>query len=243
MTDSGEGHAAPPDPATDEEAGEIRAADLGRWLREFARLVRANRDLLTALDSAIGDADHGLNLDRGMTAVVIELDAAPRISSPATLLRTAGMTLVRTVGGASGPLYGTLLMRMAAACSAPTLSAEELAIGLRAGLDGVTARGRARPGEKTLLDALEPACAALDSALAEGTSLGVALHAARAAADAGRDATTAMVARKGRASYLGERSVGHQDPGATSMALLVTAAATSLGEPADSATAGAPGSD
>ena len=136
------------------------------------------------------------------------------------------MTLVGTVGGASGPLYGTLLLRMSTACGeAESLDLDGFALALRAGVDGVAARGKASPGDKTMLDALVPACEALDAALAGGSSPASALAQAAEAADAGRDATTPMLARKGRASYLGERSVGHQDPGATSSALLVAAAA------------------
>jgi dihydroxyacetone kinase-like protein len=149
-----------------------------------------------------------------------------------SLLKKVGMTLVSTVGGASGPLYGTLFLRMAtAAGERASLDAPEFAKALRAGLDGVVARGKAEAGDKTMFDALAPAVDALDGALASGASLAEALRAATAAAEAGRDATTAMLARKGRASYLGERSVGHQDPGATSVTLLVEAAAAAFGPP------------
>lgn len=208
----------------------IDAAAIARWLREAARLVHQERDSLTALDSAIGDADHGLNLDRGFSAVVAELDAAGNGSTtPAAVLKSAGMKLVSTVGGASGPLYGTLFLRMAGAAGASeSLDANGFAGALRAGLDGVRARGKADLGDKTLVDALEPACLAAESAVSAGEGLGSMLEAAATAAAAGRDATVPMLARKGRASYLGERSVGHQDPGATSMALLLRAAADSL---------------
>jgi dihydroxyacetone kinase-like protein len=197
------------------------------WLELFAEEVAANVDLLTQLDSAIGDADHGANLNRGMTAVVATpVDAG---APPGVLLKTTGITLVSTVGGASGPLYGTLFLRMAgSAGDADALAPTAFAAALRAGLEGVVARGRAQAGDKTMYDALAPACDALDKALSEGASFDDALAAASAAADAGRDATTPMLARKGRASYLGERSVGHQDPGATSTALLVSAAARTL---------------
>ena len=203
---------------------------LARWIREFARLVAANKDLLTQLDAAIGDADHGANMDRGMTAVTAALDGELPASATA-LLKKVGMTLVSTVGGASGPLYGTLFLRMAtAAADRESLDGPVFAAALRAGLDGVVQRGKAQAGDKTMVDALAPAVDALDGALAGGAQLGAALRAATAAAQAGRDATTAMLARKGRASYLGPRSVGHQDPGATSAALLVAAAATALTE-------------
>jgi phosphoenolpyruvate---glycerone phosphotransferase subunit DhaL len=210
--------------------GDVDLDTLQRWLRTFAASVAEQRDALTALDAAIGDADHGANMHRGMTAVVEGLDATPA-ADPAALFKQTGMTLVKSVGGASGPLYGTLFLRMAPATGgAATLDPETFAKALRAGLEGVVARGKAEPGDKTMVDALTPALDALDAALASGRSPAEALRAASAAADEGRDATTPMVARKGRASYLGERSAGHQDPGATSAALLVAAAATAVAE-------------
>jgi phosphoenolpyruvate---glycerone phosphotransferase subunit DhaL len=200
-------------------------AVLAQWVRTFAALVAENKDTLTELDAAIGDADHGANMDRGMTAAVAAIEQAPPATGGA-LLTKVGMTLVSTVGGASGPLYGTLFLRMGSALGeAVTLSPDAFATAMRAGLDGVVARGKAEPGDKTMYDALAPAVDALDAALADGLSLHDGLQRARVAADAGRDATVPMLARKGRASYLGERSVGHQDPGATSAALLVEAAA------------------
>jgi phosphoenolpyruvate---glycerone phosphotransferase subunit DhaL len=210
-------------------ADPITTADLTAWLREFARTVHDQRDHLTELDSAIGDADHGSNMDRGLAAAVEAVDD----SAPATagaLLKKVGTTLVSTVGGASGPLYGTLFLRMGATLGEDdAVTPQQLAAALRAGLEGVAARGRAEVGDKTMLDALTPAVDALDAALADGAALPAALAAARDAAERGRDATTPLQARKGRASYLGERSVGHQDPGATSVALLVAAATTALG--------------
>jgi len=209
----------------------VDAAALGRWIREFAHRVSEQKDQLTALDSAIGDADHGANMDRGLTAVVAALDANPPAGA-AALLKATGMTLVSTVGGASGPLYGTLFLRMAGPAGAAgdgPLDPVTFAASLRAGLDGVVARGKAVAGDKTMFDALAPACDALEAALAGGAPLAEALAEAAKAADAGRDATTPMLARKGRASYLGERSIGHQDPGATSVALLVAAAVATLG--------------
>ena len=200
---------------------------LEAWVREFARSIAEHKDELTELDSAIGDADHGANMDRGMSAAVAAIDASPP-ADPAALLKQVGMTLVSKVGGASGPLYGTFFLRMAGALGPDPADDETFARALRAGLDGVVARGKAEPGDKTMLDALAPACDALDAALAEGRPLGAALTAAAAAAGAGRDATVPLVARKGRASYLGERSAGHQDPGATSTALLLDAAVTAL---------------
>ncbi|WP_199515356.1 dihydroxyacetone kinase subunit DhaL [Nucisporomicrobium flavum] len=204
------------------------AAAVAAWLREFARLIAENKELLTELDSAIGDADHGTNMDRGMTAVLTALDGAA--GTPGALLKRTGMTLVSTVGGASGPLYGTAFLRMAtAAGDADSLDAEGFAKVLRAGLDGVVARGKAEIGDKTMIDALTPAVDALDAALADGQPLGEALRAAVRGAEQGREATIPLVARKGRASYLGERSAGHQDPGATSVTMLVAAAAKALG--------------
>ena len=203
----------------------VDAAALTAWVREFARLVHEQRDTLTQLDAAIGDADHGANLDRGMTAVVAALEAQPP-DDPAAVLKTVATTLIKTVGGASGPLYGTFFLRAAGALDGGDGAA--LARAVRAGLGGVAARGKAEAGDKTMLDALIPACDALDEALAAGKPLGEALNTAAEAAARGRDATEPLVARKGRASYLGERSAGHLDPGAASATLLVEAAATAL---------------
>jgi dihydroxyacetone kinase-like protein len=211
---------------------------LERWIREFAGQVAAHKELLTQLDAAIGDADHGANMNRGMTAVVAALDGSPPANA-ALLLKQVGMTLVSTVGGASGPLYGTFFLRMATASGEVTsLDGQAFAKALRAGLEGVVSRGKAEAGDKTMYDALAPAVEALEGALSAAAPLTAplteglteALRSATRAAEDGRDATIAMLARKGRASYLGERSVGHQDPGATSAALLVAAAATALAQ-------------
>jgi dihydroxyacetone kinase-like protein len=209
----------------------ISAVDLSLltgWVREFARVIGENAQLLTDLDAAIGDADHGINMDRGMTAVLVALDeTAP--SDMSALCKQVGMTLVKSVGGASGPLYGTFFLRMAAALSAGEgVDAAEFAKALRAGVEGVVQRGRAEAGDKTMFDALAPALDALDAALASGSGLAAGLADAAVAAENGRDATELMVARKGRASYLGQRSVGHVDPGATSAAMLVAAAASAF---------------
>lgn len=198
------------------------------WLREFARLVTENAQYLSDLDAAVGDADHGINMERGMAAVIAALDEAPPADLP-DLFKKVGMTLVSSVGGASGPLYGTLFLRMGPAFGADAPGAAEFAKALRAGVDGVVTRGRAEAGDKTMFDALAPALDALDGALAAGAELAPALQEAAAAAERGRDATESMIARKGRASYLGQRSVGHIDPGATSSAMLITAAATAFG--------------
>ena len=201
----------------------VTTAVLERWVRSFAALVAENRDYLTELDAAIGDADHGANMDRGMSAAVAALDDNPPATAGA-LLSKVGITLVSTVGGASGPLFGTLFMRMGASLGdADEVSAADFAAALRAGLGGVVDRGKAGAGDKTMYDALAPAVDALDAALADDVPLEAALNAAGAAAATGRDATTPMLARKGRASYLGERSVGHQDPGATTVSLLLDA--------------------
>jgi len=184
--------------------------------------------VLTKLDAAIGDADHGSNLDRGLAATLAKLEAEPP-ADVAALLKAVGMTLVSKVGGASGPLYGTLFLRMAGPAAGADLDTATLGRMLRAGLEGVVARGKAEAGDKTMYDALAPACDAYDAAVAAGASLTDALAAAARAAEEGRDATVPMQARKGRASYLGERSIGHLDPGATSTALLVAAAARTLG--------------
>lgn len=202
----------------------ISVEDLKEWLGEFARLIFEHRDVLTDLDAAIGDADHGNNMSRGMAAVVADLSG----TTVAALAKRAGMTLVSSVGGASGPLYGTFFLRFASAAGEVNeLDASSFAVAMRAGLDGLVSRGKAEVGDKTMVDALAPAVAALERNRAQPLSAG--LDAARQAADEGRDATVAMVARKGRASYLGDRSVGHQDPGATSAALLIRAASTTLG--------------
>jgi dihydroxyacetone kinase-like protein len=200
---------------------------LDEWVRTFAALIAENRDHLTELDAAIGDADHGSNMDRGMKAVVAALDDARPVTAGA-LFSKVGMTLVSTVGGASGPLFGTLFLRMGSSFGdAEQASPQQLAAALRAGLEGVVARGKAEAGDKTMYDALAPAVDALEGALSGQATVAEALKRAFEAAMVGRDATTPMLARKGRASYLGERSVGHQDPGATSVALLLQAASES----------------
>jgi phosphoenolpyruvate---glycerone phosphotransferase subunit DhaL len=206
----------------------VTTAAFDAWVRRFAELIAQERDHLTELDSAIGDADHGTNMDRGMKAAVAALDET-RPTGVGPLLSKVGMTLVSTVGGASGPLYGTLFLRMGTTLGdVPDVSPEQVAAALRAGLDGVVARGKAVAEDKTMYDALAPAVDALEAGLKDGQDLASALEGAQEAADAGRDATVPMLARKGRASYLGERSVGHQDPGATSVALLVSTAADTL---------------
>lgn len=200
----------------------VTTGDLVAWIRAFREAVQQHKDELTRLDSEIGDADHGSNMARGLDAVVAKLDAAP--ASPTELFKTVGMTLVSTVGGASGPLYGTLFLRMGPALAeADPVDATALGAALRAGVDGVIARGKAEVGDKTMIDALSPALDAWDSAARDGASPAAAARAAAEAAARGRDATEPLVARKGRASYLGERSAGHLDPGAASATLLLEA--------------------
>jgi dihydroxyacetone kinase-like protein len=202
----------------------VSTASLEEWVRAFARLVAENRDHLTDLDAAIGDGDHGANMDRGMRAAVAAIDET-KPETAAVLFTKVGMTVVSTVGGASGPLFGTLFLRMGASLGdGVDVTLPEFATALRAGLDGIVARGKAEAGDKTMYDALDPAVTALDRGISDGASKADALKLALVAAETGRDATTPMLARKGRASYLGERSVGHQDPGATSIALLMAAA-------------------
>jgi phosphoenolpyruvate---glycerone phosphotransferase subunit DhaL len=204
----------------------ITVEDLASWLRSFAVSIHENTALLTELDSAIGDADHGSNMDRGMTAVVAALDSGS-FDTPDALCKKAGMTLVSSVGGASGPLYGTFFLRLGAALQGvDPIDAPAFGAALRAGVGGVLARGKADLDDKTMYDALAPAVDAYDAASGGGTAS--ALAAAAVAAAAGRDRVTALVARKGRASYLGERSAGHQDPGATSATLLLATAAATL---------------
>jgi phosphoenolpyruvate---glycerone phosphotransferase subunit DhaL len=201
---------------------------LAAWIGELHRRVTSEKEALTELDAAIGDGDHGANLARGFGAVVAAVGDGEG-QEPAALLKQVGMTLVSKVGGASGPLYGTLFLRMAGSAGDGPLDAAAFAAALRAGVRGVEERGKAAPGDKTMLDALLPACDALEAAVAGGSSLSDGLAAAAEAARTGRDATAPMVARKGRASYLGERSAGHLDPGATSSVLLVEAAAAVAG--------------
>ncbi len=197
------------------------------WLSAFRDAVHEHGAYLTELDSAIGDADHGANLIRGMDAVMAAVASPPEATGD--LLKKVGMTLVTSVGGASGPLYGTFFLRMATASGdATSLDGPALLAGLEAGLEGIVARGKAEAGDKTMYDALAPALAAFSSSLDGGASLADAARAAADAAAAGRDATEPILALKGRASYLGERSIGHIDPGAASSALLLDSLAGAL---------------
>jgi dihydroxyacetone kinase-like protein len=196
------------------------------WVEAFSSTVAENKEYLTRLDSAIGDADHGINMDRGMKAVSAKLDGFEGDDIGA-LLKTVGMTLVSTVGGAGGPLYGTLFLQMGMATAGKSeLEPEDWAAALDAAVKGVQMRGKAEPGDKTMVDALIPARDAFSAAVAEGGAFfEEALRKSAQAAEEGMLATIPLVAKKGRASYLGERSAGHQDPGATSSQLLVKTAA------------------
>jgi dihydroxyacetone kinase-like protein len=204
--------------------------DVLRWIRAFAAEVEANKEYLTQLDAAVGDGDHGINMQRGMAAVLVKVDTPAEGQDIGALLKTVGMTLVSTVGGAGGPLYGTLFLQMGTAVSGKEeLGPDDWAAALEAAIAGVQARGKAEPGDKTMIDALIPGRDALKAALAEGATFPDALRKSADAAKQGMQDTVPLVARKGRASYLGERSAGHQDPGATSSHLLLEAAAETWG--------------
>ncbi len=197
------------------------------WLRIAADMLHEQRDALTELDKEIGDGDHGINMDRGFQKLAGQLEGPADIAG---VLKTASLVLISTVGGASGPLYGTFFLRAAAACAdKEALGPAALAALFRAGLTGVRQRGRAQPGDKTLVDALTPAVEALETAAASGASLREAVTAAVDAASRGSQDTIPLVARKGRASYLGPRSAGHPDPGAASTLILMQALRKAIG--------------
>lgn len=195
---------------------QITAEHVIRFLEGVAATIKEHRDELTQLDSPIGDADHGINLDRGFTAVLAKL---PTVADKdiGTILKTTGMTLVSTVGGASGPLYGTAFLRAGMALADRyELNEGEIVAALDAALEGIISRGKANRGDKTMVDAIAPGIDALKEAMANGADFVTAVRQAVAATEAGMKATIPLVALKGRASYLGDRSIGHQDPGATS---------------------------
>jgi len=217
---------------TEKASGSMSLAydDVLRWIRAFAAEVEANKEYLTQLDAAVGDGDHGINMQRGMAAVLVKVDTPTEGQDIGVLLKTVGMTLVSTVGGAGGPLYGTLFLQMGTAVSGKEeLGPDDWAAALEAAITGVQARGKAEPGDKTMIDALIPGRDALKAALAEGATFPDALRKSADAAEQGMQDTVPLVARKGRASYLGERSAGHQDPGATSSHLLLEAASETWG--------------
>lgn len=199
----------------------ITTEDTVQWLQQLAQVLHENREYLTQLDSPIGDADHGINMDRGFKAVMDKLPTVANMDI-GSILKTVGTTLVSTVGGASGPLYGTAFLRagMATAGKYELYEADYTSM-LEAALEGIRARGKAQPGEKTIVDALTPALAAAREAQAQGLDISHITRSASDAAEAGMKATIPMLATKGRASYLGERSIGHQDPGATSSWLML----------------------
>ncbi len=203
----------------------ISRQDALEWIKNVANVLTENKDYLTELDSAIGDADHGANMFRGFQAVLAKL---PGVSDKdiGTIFKTVGMTLVSTVGGASGPLYGTFFMQAGTASAGKQeLTAADWGAALEAAVNGVIMRGKAVLGDKTMVDALTPALEAFKDAVAENVTMGMALARSVQAAEEGMKATIPLVARKGRASYLGERSAGHQDPGATSSYLVLKCAA------------------
>lgn len=202
----------------------LDAAWAQRWLRLSAAVIAENRMALIELDRAIGDGDHGENMDRGFSAILEKLDAKPP-ATPGAAFKLAAMTLMSKVGGAAGPLYGTAFLRAATAVGDATeLDVSTLAAALAAARDGVVARGKAEVGEKTMIDAWTPAVEAAAAAAAAGADPAAALEAAATAAEAGAISTDPLIARKGRASYLGERAIGHRDPGAASSALILRAA-------------------
>ena len=199
--------------------------DVLQWIRNFAAEISDNKQQLSKLDAAIGDGDHGANMDRGMQAALAKLEAVSGDDVGAAL-KVVGMALISKVGGAAGPLYGTLFLQLASATGGKSeLSAEDWSSALESAVKGVQARGKAEPGDKTMIDALAPARDVFRDAIEGGASLGDALERSAAAAKEGMDATVPLVARKGRASYLGERSAGHQDPGATSSHMMLKIAA------------------
>jgi len=192
-----------------------------QWLQAVAVVLEQNKDYLTELDAAIGDADHGINMNRGFQKVIPQL---PSVADKdiGTILKTVSMTLISSVGGASGPLYGTLFLRASTAVAGKQeLTDEDMVALLQAAVDGVVERGKAQLGDKTMLDVLSPASDAFKQAVADGASTAEALQKAVATAEEVLNNTIPMVARKGRASYLGDRSAGHQDPGATSAYLIL----------------------
>ena len=204
------------------------SAQILAWLQRYADEIAKQKDFLTQLDAAIGDADHGANMHRGFQNVITKTTAMSDQDIGA-ILKAVAMTLISTVGGASGPLYGTLFLQASMAAGAKKeVSSEEFGAMLEKGISGVVQRGKAVIGDKTMIDVLEPAIDALKSALKAGEPLSEALSKASEAAHRGVESTIPLVARKGRASYLGERSAGHQDPGATSSWLLIQAAAETI---------------
>lgn len=212
---------------------ELNAQWADKWMRDAAALMDENRQRLIDLDRAIGDADHGENMDRGFTSIVEKLDADGTPATPADVFKLAAMTLMSKVGGAAGPLYGTAFLRGSTAVAGKdVLDAGDVVAFLTAARDGIVSRGKAETGDKTMVDAFTPAAEAAETAAAAGADPAETLSAAANAAEGGLAGTEPLVARKGRASYLGERSAGHLDPGAASTTLILQAAAKAAGEQA-----------
>jgi dihydroxyacetone kinase-like protein len=209
----------------------VDAATVRQWFEGSAVALHEQRDYLTQLDAAIGDADHGTNMDRGFASVVAKLEELDGSTPPGKTLVLAGSTLVSTVGGASGPLWGTALRRAGRSMGeGETFDGAALAGALEAALEGIVELGAAQPGDKTMVDALEPAVRVLRERVEGGATVEQAVTAAREAAEEGMQATVPLQASKGRASYLGERSIGHQDPGATSTVFILRALEQAVAE-------------
>jgi len=199
----------------------ITTANVLEYLRRAAELIQQNKEYLTDLDSAIGDADHGINMNRGFQSILKKVPSVED-KDAGTILKTAGMALVSSVGGAGGPLYGTAFMQAGMAVAGKyELTGDDVLAALDAALKGIMMRGKSQPGQKTMIDAIDPAIKAMRESLGNGSRTAEALDQATAAAEQGMKATIPMLAQRGRASYLGERSIGHQDPGATSSYLLI----------------------
>jgi dihydroxyacetone kinase-like protein len=194
-------------------------------LEAVSEAILTNKQFLTDLDAAIGDADHGINMARGFEAALAKVKALPPEADAAAVLKTVGMALISTVGGAAGPLYGTAFLRASVAAQGAAPDGASAAKVLEAAINGIKERGKATRGEKTMLDALEPANEAFAGCVEAGKPLADCLDAACAAAEQGTEYTKTIIATKGRASYLGERSLGHQDPGATSSYIILKALA------------------
>jgi dihydroxyacetone kinase-like protein len=208
----------------------VTTAQLVAWLERYAGVIAEQKQYLTGLDADIGDGDHGINMDRGFQTVLVKIEPVKE-KDAGTLLKTTGMALVGSVGGAGGPLYGTFFLRAGAALDGKSeVSGEDLVGALEAGLKGVVERGKANLNDKTMVDALTPAIERAKARLQEGASVGEALSSAAEAAEAGMKATIPLKALKGRASYLGDRSIGHQDPGATSSYYMLRTLSEALAE-------------
>jgi dihydroxyacetone kinase-like protein len=208
----------------------VTTAQLVDWLERYAGVIAEQKQYLTGLDAAIGDGDHGINMDRGFQTVLVKIEPV-KDQDAGTLLKTTGMALVGSVGGAGGPLYGTFFLRAGAALDGKSdVSGADLVSALEAGLRGVVERGKANLNDKTMVDALTPAIERAKARVQEGASIGEALSSAAEAAETGMKATIPLKALKGRASYLGDRSIGHQDPGATSSYYMLRTLSEALAE-------------